>query len=133
MDTILNHFWQRWRKEYLAYLRESQRIKVKQRSAKIQIDDVVIVYDEKQPRHLWQLGRVESLIAGSDGLIRGALVKLGKTGSKINRPVNKLYPLITSMEDNDEINKPVEETGSIPKPKRMAGKIGERKRRFGNK
>ena len=54
---ILNHFWQRWRKEYLGYLRETQHVKIKQRSAKIQIDDIVIVYDKKQPKHVWKMAK----------------------------------------------------------------------------
>ena len=100
MNIILNHFWQRWRKEYLTSLREVQRVKIKQRSAKIELGDIVIVYDEKQPRHLWQMGRVTNLIAGNDEVIRSASVKLGKSGCIINRPVNKLYPILRKTEEN---------------------------------
>ena len=100
MNIILNHFWQRWRKEYLTSLREVQRVKIKQRSAKIALGDIVIVYDEKQPRHLWQMGRVTNLIAGNDEVIRSASVKMGKSGCIINRPVNKLYPILRNTEED---------------------------------
>ena len=104
IDTMLNHFWQRWQKEYLTSLRESQKTPKKRNSAKITIGDVVIIYDEKQPRHLWRMGKVNRLIKGGDGFVRGAEIKTGKTGAIIRRPVNKLYPLVTRIceSNNDE-------------------------------
>ena len=77
-----------------------QRIKLKQKSLKIQMNDVVIIYDEKQPKHLWQMGKVVKLLAGDDGVVRAASVKLAKTSNVINRPVNKLYPLLTDINEN---------------------------------
>ena len=67
---MLNNYWQRWRKEYLASLQESQRIPKQRYSTKISVDDVVLIYDEKQPRHLWRMGKVENLIPGRDGSVR---------------------------------------------------------------
>ena len=43
-------------------------------------------------------GRVENLIPGRDNRIRGAEVKVGKTGALIRRPVNRLYPLLTNIQ-----------------------------------
>ena len=60
------------------------------------VGDIVIVYDEKLPRHIWRLGKIEALIPGGDGCVRGAVVKMGKTGATIKRPVNKLFPLVTA-------------------------------------
>ena len=57
------------------------------------------MYDEKLPRHVWRLGKVESVIPGGDGCVRGAEVRLGKTGNTIRRPVSKLYPIVIA--DND--------------------------------
>ena len=156
MDMILTHFWERWRKEHLSYLRECQHIKIKQRGAKIQVNDVVIVYEEKQPRQLWQMARVEKLISGSDGNVRGATVKLAKSGNLINRPTNKLYPILP-CEDNvspdtsksisvpkEVINVSVKNYAETPalrkdnpgtntpnRPVRKTAKIGEHRRRFG--
>ena len=131
MGVILDHFWQRWRKEHLAFLRQSQRAKIKQRGAEIHINDIVIIYEDKQPRHLWQTGKVEKLITGSDGMVRGATVKLAKSGYMINRPTNRLYPILpcNEMKDaNEDKNEDLNDTRLA----RAAAKIGEDKRRFGS-
>ena len=60
----------------------------------------MIIFEEKQPRHLWKVGRVTRVIPGRDGRIRGAEVKVGKNKVFIKRPVNRLYPLVRA--DNDE-------------------------------
>ena len=94
IDTMLSHFWNRWRKEYVTSLREYQIIRKQKHSAIIETDDIVIIYEDKQPRHLWRIGRVIRVIPGRDGRIRGAEVKVGKTGAVIRRPVNRLYPIV---------------------------------------
>ena len=60
--------------------------------------DVVIVHEDNVRRNFWRLGRVERLIMGSGGVVRGAAVKVGernKPSTVIERPVQKLYPLET--------------------------------------
>ena len=51
LSNVMNHFWKRWRKEYLLELRNS-RHNVTQHSSNrvVSIGDVVILYDEYQPR-----------------------------------------------------------------------------------
>ena len=99
IDSILDHFWARWCKEYLDILRENQRRESARHSAVPNVNDIVIVYDEKMPRQSWRLGKIMAVITSNDGKIRGAEVKMGKTNTLIRRPVNKLYPLITSNDD----------------------------------
>ena len=41
----------------------------------VAVGDVVITHEDGLHRGLWKLGRVESLIKGKDGLVRGAVVK----------------------------------------------------------
>ena len=72
VEIMLDHFWNRWRREYLTSLRETQRRTSKGHSLKIQLHDIVLVHEEKQPRHCWKLGRVVKLIPSDDGEIRGA-------------------------------------------------------------
>ena len=127
---MLNHFWRRWCKEYLSSLREYQRVTSGKRSSKIQVNDIVIIYDENQPRHLWRLGNVEKLITGDDGNSRGAEVKCGKTGVTIRRPVNKLYPLVTNNSTEEKQNRPREIADTV-QPKRKAAIIGEIRRKYG--
>ena len=56
----------------------------------------ITVYDDKHPRGLWRLGRIESVKKSPDGLIRGACVRVqSKTGRStvLRRPIQHLYPL----------------------------------------
>ena len=98
---MLDHFWGRWRKEYISFLRETQRMIRGQHSDIIKLNDIVIVYDQKEPRHLWRVGRVINLIPSKDGKSRGAEVILGKTKAIIRRPVNRLYPFVN---ESDTVN-----------------------------
>ena len=44
----------------------------------INVGDVVILHDEKLPRHRWSLCKVLEVIPGRDGIIRGARIKMRK-------------------------------------------------------
>ena len=97
LSNVMNHFWKRWRKEYLLELRNSHR-NVTQHSSNrvVSIGDVVIVHEEDQPRGKWHIGKVETLVTGSDGHVRGAVVRVKtKAGrlTRLRRPVQRLYPL----------------------------------------
>ena len=97
LGATLSHFWRRWRREYLTELRESHRYANKTNGQEvIAIGDIVVVYDHELPRTLWRLGKVEQLIRGSDGAVRGALVRVNsgkKNTSFLKRPIQHLYPL----------------------------------------
>ena len=43
---------------------------------------------------MWKIGKVISIIRGRDERIRGADVKVAKSGAVIKRPVNRLYPFV---------------------------------------
>ena len=96
LSLKLDHFWKRWKREYLSELREHHKRNVTKGGAIVQIRDVVIVVEEGVLGGKWILGKVEELITGKDREIRGAKVKvLTKKGKPmyLNRPVQKLYPL----------------------------------------
>ena len=40
----------------------------------VSVGDVVLVYDEDHPRIFWKLVKVEGLLKGSDGAVRGVKV-----------------------------------------------------------
>ena len=47
INRISNHFWDRWRHEYVVNLRETQRIsKLNINSLKVNVNDVVLVFSE---------------------------------------------------------------------------------------
>lgn len=101
LNLILEHFWKRWRLEYLVGLRESHAYSPRSQNARSTLapGDVVLVHDSDQPRMQWRLGRVERLLEGSDGAVRGASLRVqsGKKTSLLNRPIRHLYPLETSI------------------------------------
>ena len=86
---LLQHFYKRWRQEYLTSLREFHRT-TGVNAQKIKVGDIVQVHDDKH-RLNWKLAVVEGLVQGLDGHVRVANIRT-KTG-KTNRPIAKLYPL----------------------------------------
>jgi hypothetical protein len=127
LDAILNHFWSRWRKEYVTSLREQQKRQTKHtKAATVNKGDIVLVYEQYTPRHLWRLGRVIDVIIGRDNVIRGAKVRIGRTGTLLNRPINKLYP-IESFRNKQSDKPPMED--ERPK-RRAAATLAEVKRKF---
>ena len=128
---------------------------VKSNANKLVKGDVVLIRDDnKLPRNQWRLGKIESLVVGNDGNVRGAqLTSISKCGKRTNafRPVQKLIPLeITNgeniddnknadsntEEDKNDINKNSlkEETDNVNKrPRRKAANDGEEIRRLREK
>ena len=101
LNQILEHFWKRWRSEYLMGLRESHAHSQKPRNGHrtLALGEVVLIYNADQPRTQWRIGRVEGLLEGSDGAVRGASLRVqsGKKTILLNRPIQHLYPLETSI------------------------------------
>lgn len=63
LSRILNHFWMRWRKEYLTELRESHRHGQSQSNGSIiSVGDIVLMNDPAHPRTFWKLARVKELV-----------------------------------------------------------------------
>jgi hypothetical protein len=94
----------------LLELREHHRVKGVGRSAKAnpKEGDIVCVYEEKTPRNLWRLGKIEKLFKGNDGQARAVALRIwnkGKETITLQRPVQKVYPVEGSR---------VDETTSVP-------------------
>jgi len=84
-----------------------------------------LIFNDKQPRQQWKMGRIIELLTSKDNRIRSAKVIIGKTRNIIDRPINRLYPIEYSNETNIE--------QSIDRrPRREAALIGELKRKFCN-
>ena len=88
--------WRRWSREYLRSLRERHRAQTTNQRNSPTVGDVVIVQSQERNRGKWPLGIVEDLIVGTDGAIRGAVLRAGK--SRIERAVQQLYPLELSCD-----------------------------------
>ena len=139
--TLLKHWWNRWKHEYLVNLCESHNLATKKiGEANIFIGDVVTVHEDKTPRGFWRLGKVEELLISKDNRVRGATVKVSSPTGKmtlINRPLSKLFPVEikdrhvptlpeTSVEQRVEIGK---EKQSL-RPKRIAALDADTLRRL---
>ena len=84
------------------------------------------------PRSAWKVGMVEEVIKGTDGNIRGAVVRDPRTKSLIKRPVNRLY-LIERVQnepkatiESDIVNNNKENS----RPKREAATMADLKRKY---
>ena len=96
MEEIMNHFWRRWKTEYLMELREAHRFGPHGiKGEYISVGDVVIIHNEDKKRGFWKLGRVEEVIKGQDNEIRGAITRVCTNNKQklLRRPVRRLYPL----------------------------------------
>ena len=122
MSSLLDHYWKKWRIDYLTNIRELHRSSSKTQRG-ITEGDIVVVQDDL-PRTLWSLGKVESLIKGKDKQARGAVVRTRLRGKKellLKRPINKLYPIEVRAASTNE----------IPTRERRAAAIdGETRRRL---
>ena len=135
LDIIntLEHFWKRWRTEYIPSLREFQKAYHKSNNITPQVGDIVNIFKDKQPRQKWLLGRIAELISSKDNFVHPAKMCIGKTKRVIERPVNKLYP----VEYNDKFNRKEKSDdndvdGDIKQRRREAAIIGEIRRRYAN-
>jgi hypothetical protein len=83
LEKLIEHFWKRWRNEYLLELRESHLLRIKSSPQRkvVSVEDVVVIRDDT-PRVSWKKGRVEELITGKDDQVRGAAVKISSKGMK---------------------------------------------------
>ena len=88
-NKLVQHFWNRRRREYLASLREIHKASGKNET-EIKVGDVVQVHDDTK-RVNWRFAIVERIIKGKDGLVRAADIKTSTAYT--NRPITKLYPL----------------------------------------
>lgn len=122
--------------EYLLELHEFHRSRVEQGSTyPIKPGDVVTIYNEGQPRGLWRLGKVESLIQGADGITRGVCLRVSsRKGSSqiLRRPLQHIYPLEVCHDESvqsqsspllSEDNTETDELETRRHPQRKAAKI----------
>lgn len=90
VEQLRQHFWKRWQREFVVQLQ--QRLKWKTTSSQqIRVGDLVVLQEDNLPPLQWNLGRVQEIHPGSDGLIRVVTVKT-KSGT-LKRAIHKLCVL----------------------------------------
>ncbi|XP_046848107.1 uncharacterized protein LOC124441684 [Xenia sp. Carnegie-2017] len=124
LSTILEHFWSRWKREYLTNLREFHKVGMADKqSAIIKPGDVVIVFEQGKKRGEWKTGVIQELICGKDKVVRGARVCVMTNGRRqvLNRAIQHLYPV--EVKDESKVEGVVKEdivSGCKEKTKRKA-------------
>ncbi|XP_046861952.1 uncharacterized protein LOC124455325 [Xenia sp. Carnegie-2017] len=83
LSAILEHFWSRWKREYLTNLRE---------------------FHKGKKRGEWKTGVIQELICGKDKVVRGARVCVMTNGRRqvLNRAIQHLYPVEVKDESKVE-------------------------------
>ncbi|KAG7304901.1 hypothetical protein JYU34_010297 [Plutella xylostella] len=89
IEKLRQHFWDRWRKEYLAELQN--RTKWRTPESNLREGAMVVLKDNNLPPMLWKLGRVHKTYPGTDGVCRVA--DFLTTRGVERRAVNKVVPL----------------------------------------
>jgi len=70
--------------------------------------EVVLLHDERNLRGFWKLARIEELLKGPDGHVRGAVIRVPSRSSStiLRRPLSRLYPLEIECRPTEELNQP---------------------------
>ena len=90
ISNIINHFWERWRREYLNMLCENHKItSTNKKHPTISLNNVVLIEEERKPRSTWNMGILVELIKGKNDNVRSAIVGVPKSNSLITRPICK--------------------------------------------
>lgn len=83
------HFWQRWRVEYINSLQ--MRYKWYHNEPEVKIDSLVLLKDDKCPPLTWPLGKIVQVFKGADNKVRSVSIKTN-TGT-YTRPITKIVSL----------------------------------------
>ena len=83
--------WTRWRKEYLKALRQSHNMLHHAKEMQISLGEVVLIKATEKHSGKWNIGLVDKLYRGKDGVVRAVGLRTSKT--YIERPIQYLFPL----------------------------------------
>lgn len=86
IQQLNQSFWKRWHNEYIHQLQ--QRYKWTSTKNNVNINDMVLIKDDRLPPAQWRLGRIINVHAGKDDLVRVVTVRT-QMGA-IDRPIAKL-------------------------------------------
>lgn len=94
------HFWKRWRDEYLHKLQS--RPKWLKTNTNAKVGDMVLIADDRFGPGQWLLGRIQQNHPGSDGKIR--VVSVLPKNKILKRPITKICFLPDQEEPDITIN-----------------------------
>ena len=103
--VILHHFHNRFYHEYVTSLREKhQYVQNTSNTCPAKVGEIVLIKQDVIRRIRWKKGKIEQLINGADGFVRGAVFRVYQEKSvktaPIKSPLQHLIPLeIHDVED----------------------------------
>ncbi|XP_073847138.1 uncharacterized protein isoform X2 [Musca autumnalis] len=102
VEKMKQHFWTRWRSEYLNSLQS--RPKWLSPTSMPKVGDLVLIADERCGPGQWLLGRIQQTHPGADGYVR--VVSVQTKNKIIKRPITKicLLPGNEQHEDSETSN-----------------------------
>ena len=122
ISHISNHFWHRWRHEYVVNLCKTTSIKIKYKLPK---NYAVLVYDEKVPKHFWRVAIVTGVLSSKDSETKRSDSRIEKANATLKHRVNKFFPTEYTIHDSKQTEKAREQ-----KLRQEAAITGELKRKY---
>lgn len=98
-QNLNDRLWKKWKEEYLLQLRSAHHADVT-KDKEIKLGDVVLIHQDKIPKHVWKLGVVVENLIGRDKKVRACIVRMSN-GTRLRRPIQLLYPLEISENNLD--------------------------------
>ena len=89
-QSISQHWWRRWSKEYLQQLQCLHKWKQSKRN--INVGDIVLILEDSPFTTRWPMARVTNTYPGQDGKVR--VVQVRTATSSFKRPISKLVLLL---------------------------------------
>ena len=86
IEQLRQHFWNRWKKEYLHTLQK--RVKWNDHISPARVGQLIILKQANAPVLTWPIGIIESVHPGADGFIRAVTIRTNKGTYK--RPVTEI-------------------------------------------
>ena len=119
------------------HTREYQKLRwLNNNSPYIRVNDVVLIHDDSALTHLWRISRIIELIKHkSDNEVRGASVKVPRTGRTVQQPNIKSKPIecIKSHLQNNDPHRLRTVPALSHRSRRNAALVGKLRRWFEGK
>ena len=116
--------WQRWKKEYVHALIEVHRSRTTGGRVP-EVGDILLIIGDSKNRGEWKKGRVERLVKGRDGVVRG--VVLLHNGKRIERPLQLVCPLEIKAIGRRKERVESEDIPKVTREKRQAAKKADQR------
>ena len=76
LQTLIFHYWNRWRREYLSELRERHKLTNIIPDHQIKLNEDVIIEETHVPRSRWKICQVQEFVTSIDGFNRGRKLRV---------------------------------------------------------